>query len=83
MPFSIHMDEETRRAIEALARKSGKTRNALINEAVREFVRSRAAQEWPENVRGWMAARPKRAHATMPAFESYRSELAEQGEPDL
>ena len=83
MPFSIHMDEETRRAIEALVRKSGKTRNALINEAVREFVRNRASQEWPENVRAWIAAGPKRVDATMPPFESYRSELAEQDVPDL
>jgi predicted transcriptional regulator len=77
------MDEETRRAIEALARKSGKTRNALINDAVREFVRSRAAQEWPDNVRAWIAAGPKRGAASVPPFESYRSELTEQGEPDL
>ncbi len=27
MPFSIHLDEETRRAIEALVRKSGKPRD--------------------------------------------------------
>lgn len=77
------MDEETRRAIEALAHKSGKTRNALINEAVREFVRSRAAQEWPETVRAWIAAGPKRVNAMMLPFESYRSELTRQGEPDL
>ena len=83
MPFSIHMDEETRLAIEALARKSGKSRNALIGDAVREFVRSRAAQEWPENVRAWICAGRRRAGASLPAFESYRGELAEQGEPDL
>lgn len=83
MPFSIHMDEETRRAIEALAQKSGKTRNALINEAMREFVRSRAAQEWPENVRAWIEAGPKRVDARMLPFESYRSELAKLDEPDL
>ena len=83
MPFSIHMDEETRRAIEALARKSGKTRNALINEAVREYMRNRAAQAWPEDVRAWIAGGSKRRGATMPPFESYRSELAEQDEPDL
>lgn len=83
MPFSIHIDKETRRAIEALVRKSGRTRNALINEAVREFVRNRAAQEWPEDVRAWIAAGPKRVDATMPPFEYYRGELVEQGESDL
>lgn len=83
MPFSIHMDEETRRAIEALARKSGKTRNALINEAVREFVRRRTAQQWPQDVREWIEATSKKSAARMPPFESYRSELTAQGEPDL
>jgi predicted transcriptional regulator len=83
MPFSVHMDDATRRALESLARKSGKTRNALINEAVRDFVRSRGGREWPENVRAWLNAGSKRVVAAMPPFEFYRSELAEQGEPRL
>lgn len=83
MPFSIHMDDETRRAIESLARKTGKTRNALINEAVREFVRSRVSADWPEDVRAWIGAGPRRAGAAMPPFESYRGELAELRETDL
>jgi predicted transcriptional regulator len=77
------MDEETRRAIESLARKSGKTRNALINEAVREFVRNRAVREWPENVKAWLTSGKRRNTVSLPPFESYRTELAEQREPSI
>ena len=83
MPFSIHMDEKTRRAIESLARKSGKTRNALINEAVREFVRSRAGSEWPANLKARLKPSKRRKLAKLPPFETYRSELATQREPDI
>ncbi len=83
MPFSVHMDDATRRAVETLARKTGKTRNALINEAVREFVRTRASAEWPEDVRTWIKSGPRRARAALPPFESYRAELGEQRETAL
>ena len=83
MPFSVHMDEETRRAIESLARNSGKTRNALINEAVREFVRNHAVREWPANVKAWIKPSKRRNTVSLPPFESYRNELAEQREPSI
>jgi predicted transcriptional regulator len=83
MPFSVHMDEKNRRALDHLVQTSGKTRNALINEAVREFVGRRESSAWPDSVRRWIARAPARRGPRFPAFESHRRELGGLVEPKL
>lgn len=74
MNFSVHMDPETARQIESLARKMGKTRNALVSIAVTDFVRSRGESVWPESVAHWLAAGKPATIRNFAGFEANRAE---------
>ena len=73
--FSVHMDPETVRQIESLAENMGKTRNALVNIAVKEFVRGRAESVWPESVAHWLADGKPIYIRDFAGFEASRVEL--------
>ena len=83
MNFSIHMDEETLRQIETLAKKTGKSRNALVNIAVREFVRGQSKCEWPETVRRWLEVKRPVKIRNFAGFEAHRGELGEPRDVEL
>lgn len=70
MNFSIHIDDPLARTLDALARQSGKTRNALIREALRVFVARFGKTQWPTQVKALAGADP----ALVP-FEDSRREL--------
>ena len=69
------MDSETLRRVELLAKKMGKTRNALVNLAVNEFVRCRSECEWPESVARWLEAAGSTKLRNFAGFEAHRGEL--------
>jgi predicted transcriptional regulator len=73
--FSIHLEDEIFRRVETAAKQSGKTRNALIRQALREWLGGHQPAAWPAKV---MAFKGLRA-ATR--FESTRPELKEPREP--
>ena len=50
MNFSVHLSDELVERLNQTARESGKTRNALIREAVAEWLGRRRAARWPEEV---------------------------------
>jgi hypothetical protein len=50
MTFSIHLDESLGVRLNRTAKESGKARNALIREAVREWLDRRRPREWPTEV---------------------------------
>ena len=83
MSFSVRMARETVRQIEALAKKMGKTRNALVNIAVKEFVRSRAETVWPQSVAHWLAAGKPASVRNFAGFERTRAELGALRDIDL
>ena len=70
MNFSIHVDDELGNALDQLARVEHRSRNALIREALREFVASRQRQRWPESVKKLAGADPG-----LPPFEDHRGDL--------
>jgi predicted transcriptional regulator len=70
MNFSIHVDDELGNALDQLARVEHRSRNALIREALREFVASRQRQRWPESVKRLAGADPG-----LPPFEDHRGDL--------
>jgi predicted transcriptional regulator len=51
MTFSVHIDEPTAAALARAVRASGRTRNALIRQAIREWLASRERTGWPAVVR--------------------------------
>jgi hypothetical protein len=72
MDLSLHLSDERVRRLNAAARAAGKSRNALIREAVEE---RRARGQWPEAVLGFQGV-PEAV-----PFERTRAELGPPGEP--
>jgi Arc/MetJ-type ribon-helix-helix transcriptional regulator len=56
MTFSIHLDESLAERLNRTAKESGKARNALIREAVREWLDRRRPREWPPEVMDFRGA---------------------------
>jgi Arc/MetJ-type ribon-helix-helix transcriptional regulator len=75
MNFSLHLNDELVRRLNAMAQATGKSRNALIREAVEEWLERRARGQWPEAVLGF----PGVPEAV--PFEHARAELLPPGEP--
>lgn len=71
MNFSIHLDDPLAHALNDMARQSGKTRNALIREAIRAFVGHFTRSKWPKTIKALAGADP-----TLEPFEDLRRELS-------
>lgn len=67
--FNVYLDDDLVRRLEALAKRKGSPRNAVIREAVSRWV-NRAGVDWPELVLEW------RGDPSTPRFEDARSELS-------
>ena len=50
MNFNIYLDDETGELLNRAAEHSGETRNALIREAVSEWLKRRGKPAWPDTV---------------------------------
>ncbi|MBI4209136.1 MAG: CopG family transcriptional regulator [Deltaproteobacteria bacterium] len=70
MNFSIHIDDNTVKELVRLVRDTGKSRNALINEAIRKLVEAQKRKEWPSEVLELFGA-----EKDLEPFESHRNEL--------
>ena len=75
MNFSLHLNDEIVHRLNAAAQATGKSRNALIREAVEEWLERRARGQWPEEVRGFQGV-PEAV-----PFEQARAELLPPTEP--
>jgi len=73
--FNVYLDDALVRRLDALAKKTGQPRNALIRRAVASWV-EHARTEWPTGVLEWTG------DPSWPPFEQVRQELAEPtGDP--
>ncbi len=70
MSFSIHLDNNSIEQLLRLAKKTGKTRNALIREAVERLLHDEACVAWPKAVEQLAGAMPD-----LTPFEANRAEL--------
>ena len=61
----------------------GKTRNALVNIALKECVRSRAESVWPQTVAHWLAVGKPPNICNFEGFEANRAELGALRDIDL
>ena len=57
MNFSVYLNDELVERLNQTARESGKTRNALIREAVGEWLNRRRPAKWPTEVMNFQGIR--------------------------
>jgi hypothetical protein len=75
MNFSLHLNDELVHRLNAVAQATSKSRNALIREAIEEWLERRARGQWPEEVLGFQGV-----PGAVP-FEHSRAELLPPSEP--
>jgi len=76
MHFNIYLDDETGAQLKRLATRLGTTRNALIREAMRDFVSRKGRRQWSDRV---LRFTPDPA---MAPFESLREETEAEATRD-
>lgn len=70
MNFSIHIDDETARALNRLAKETGKKRNSLIREAIFQYLQTKRGCRWPKEVLELIGSAKD-----LPPFEGHRKGL--------
>ena len=68
MNFNVYLDDETAKRLDAVARASGKPRNALVRQAVAAWL-EHEGRPWPRVVMDYVG------DPDIAPFESYRAEL--------
>lgn len=69
MNFNIYLDDETGHQLASAAKQAGESRNALIREAVSDWLNRHARPQWPDAVLDF------KGMADMPIFEASRDSL--------
>jgi metal-responsive CopG/Arc/MetJ family transcriptional regulator len=69
MTFSIHLDDDLAKRLKRRASKLGKARNALIREALEDWLARNQPARWPRSITDFKGVR----HA--PRFEESRKEF--------
>lgn len=77
MNFSVQMPDELVKRLELEAKQLGKTRNAVIRQAVEEMLARKEGEEWPEEFLELLASsrRTGKVDLKLKPFESHRDEL--------
>ncbi len=69
MNFNVYLDDETGQKLAHAAEQEGETRNALIRQAVSEWLNRHGKPQWPDEVLAF------KGMADMPLFEASRDRL--------
>ena len=69
MNFNIYLDDETGQHLNQLAKQVGESRNALVRQAVGDWLRRHGKAQWPDEVLAFEGS------ADMPLFEAGRDRL--------
>jgi metal-responsive CopG/Arc/MetJ family transcriptional regulator len=69
MNFNIYLDDETGQRLDHVAKQAKKSRNALVRQAVSEWLNRHGKPEWPDEVIAF------RGVVDMPPFEACRDRL--------
>jgi len=70
MNFNVYIDDETASELNRVVEQSGESRNALIRQALRQWLSGRGAPQWPVELLSFEGI------AEMPPFESARQHLS-------
>lgn len=76
MNINIYLEDSLAKSLNYLAKKSHQSRNAIIREAVAEWVVHHQKKEWPKSIMDFQGV------ADFKNFELSRSELLERNEDD-
>lgn len=76
MHFSIYLDDETGSHLNRLARRLRTSRNAVIRQALQEWVANKGRKQWPREFLEFQG------EPGLAPFESHRAELADQSGRD-
>lgn len=69
MNFNIYLDDDTVEQLNEEARRAGESRNALVRQAVSEWLRHRGRPQWPSEVLDFQGV------SDVVPFENARSQL--------
>jgi hypothetical protein len=69
MNFNIYLDDETGQQLNKVAKKAGESRNALVRQAVSEWLKRHGKPQWPDEVLTFKGTE------AMPPFEASRNRL--------
>lgn len=69
MKLSIYLDDELGSLLTREVKQTGRSRNALIREALKEWFLHHKDRQWPETIMNFTGIQD------FPSFESYRDEL--------
>jgi predicted transcriptional regulator len=73
MNINIYIEDQLEKALRQFALTEHKTRNAIIREAIFEWIQRHKKQEWPTCIRNFKGMGDQKAQR----FESFRDELKE------
>lgn len=74
MSFHVYVEPDLERKIEDLCKKTGRKRNAIVREALKEFVEKHSSQSWPESVFDFKPS------SKLTRFESLRVDFSQERE---
>jgi predicted transcriptional regulator len=77
MNFNIYLDDETGKQLNQAAKKSHESRNAIVREAVSEWLSRKGKPQWPDEVLAF------KGMADIPLFEASRDKLKPPAEDPL
>ena len=69
MNFNIYLDDETGQQLNQLARTVGESRNALVRQAVSEWLKMHGKPQWPAELLAFEGV------SDLPPFEASRDRL--------
>lgn len=69
MNFNIYIDDETGKKLNLAAKKSPESRNAIVRQAVSEWLSRHGKPQWPDEVLAF------KGMADIPLFEASRDKL--------
>jgi hypothetical protein len=69
MNFNVYVEDELGHSLENLAQKLQKSRNALVREALKEFIEKQTHSQWSETILAFQG------FSEGITFESYRDDL--------
>lgn len=77
MNFNIYLDDETGQQLNQVAKQAGESRNALVRQAVSEWLKRHSKPQWPDEVLSFMGV------ADTPPFEGGRDSLKQPASDPL
>lgn len=69
MNINIYLEDKLAKSLNYYVKETGQSRNAIIREAVKEYITSHQEKKWPDSVLKYKGTKNTKA------FESHRDEL--------